>query len=242
LETIRVLGISGSPRLKGNTSIMIQRCLEGSKKAGATTEFVSLADHHINPCRGCTEVCHPTFRPGANVQDVLDKEPWNLCPQQDDAKEVIGRMAEADAIIVGSPVYFANISAQTKALIDRCTCVGQITPEGRLVSCFKNKIGGAVAVGGCRHGGQSYAVQTILTYFSLLGMFPVGFGERDDQAFGLSGVAQDVDGINEDQWTNFIGKRDSAVDQAADYGRKIVEATKIVKAGIRSCRRHVSSA
>ena len=62
----------------------------------------------------------------------------------------------------------------------------------------------------------------------------MGFGERDDQAFGLSGVAQDVDGINEDRWTNFIGKEDSAVDQAADYGRKIVEITKIVKAGIRS--------
>lgn len=234
MEKIHVLGISGSPRLKGNTSTMIQRCLEGAEKAGATVGFISLADHQINPCRGCTEVCHPTFRPGVDLEDVLNKGPWNLCPQQDDAKEVIGEMAGADAIIVGSPVYFANITAQTKALIDRCTCVGQITPEGRLVSCFKNKVGGAVAVGGCRHGGQSYAVQTILTYFSLLGMFPVGFGEREDQAFGLSGVAQDADGINEDRWKNFIGRDDSALEQAFDYGKKIAEITKIVKAGVRS--------
>jgi len=213
---------------------MIQQCLEGSGKAGATTQFISLADHQINACLGCAEVCHPTFRPDVDLEEVLNKGPWNLCSQQDDAREVIGKMAEADAIIVGSPVYFANISAQTKALIDRCTCIGQITPEGRLVSCFKNKIGGAVVVGGCRHGGQSYAVQTIMTFFSLLGMFPVGFGERDDQAFGLSGVAQDVDGINEDRWTNFIGQEDSAVQQATDYGRKIVEITRIVKEGIRS--------
>lgn len=234
MDKIHVLGISGSPRLRGNTSTMIQRCLEGAEKAGAGVEFISLADHQINPCGGCTEVCHPTFRPDVDLEDVLKKGPWNLCPQQDDAKEVIGRMAEVDAIIVGSPVYFANITAQTKALIDRCTCVGQITPEGRLVSAFKNKIGGAVTVGGCRHGGQSYAVQTILTYFSLLGMFPVGFGERDDQAFGLAGVAQDVDEISQDRWTNFIGKEDSAVGQATDYGRKIVEITRIVKTGIRT--------
>lgn len=235
MERIRVLGISGSPRLKGNTATMVQKCLEGADQAGAAVEFVSLASQKVNPCRGCTEVCHPTFRPNVDLAEVISKGPWNLCPQQDDAKSVIDKMASADTIVVGSPVYFANVTSQTKALFDRCTCVGQITPEGRLVSCFKDKVGGAIAVGGCRHGGQSYALQTMLAFFSLLGMFPVGFGERDDQAFGLSAVAQDVDGVHEDRWKNFIGKEDSAVEQALDYGRKLVEVTRLVQGGLSSC-------
>jgi hypothetical protein len=75
----------------------------------------------------------------------------------------------------------------------------------------------------------------MLAFFSLLGMFPVGFGERDDQAFGLSAVAQDVDGVHADRWKNFIGKEDSAVEQALDYGRKLVEVTRLVQGGLSSC-------
>lgn len=228
-----VLGISGSPRENGNTSALVKECLRGASAAGGATEFVSLATRTVHPCRGCTAICHPTASSGAELAAVLAAGPWNLCIQKDGAREVIGRMAQADVILIGSPVYLAGLTAQTKALFDRCTCLGQTNPSGGRVKLLENRIGAAVAVGGCRHGGQSYVLESIMGFFLMLNMLPVGFAEREDQVYGLSGVAQSPGDIEADVFQNYLGKPDSAMKQAEDYGRKLVHVAELLRGGLR---------
>lgn len=232
MRRVAVLGISGSPRANGNTAALVRECLQGAAGAGAATEYVSLATRTIHPCRGCTAVCHPVVSNSAELAEVVAHGPWNLCSQKDDAREVIAEMARSDVILIGSPVYLAGITAQTKALFDRCTCLGQTRPGGGRVKLLENKIGAAVAVGGCRHGGQSYVLESIVVFFHMLNMLPVGFAEREDQVLGLSGVAQNPGDIDADVFESYLGTPDSAMKQAADYGRKLVETADLLGRGL----------
>lgn len=90
--------------------------------------------------------------------------------------QVYPLMEEADAWIVGTPVYQGNVSAQTKAVLDRCRALAAKDPH-----IFRNKIGGAVAVGGDRIGGQEPAIQTIIDFYVINEMIPVSGG-----AFGAN--------------------------------------------------------
>ncbi|MHA2380910.1 MAG: flavodoxin family protein [Candidatus Thorarchaeota archaeon] len=93
---VRVLGISGSSRPGGNTSILIEAALEGAKEFGAETEFLELAPLVLNPCqhRGeCYELGH--------------------CHQEDDLNSVVQKMYAADGIILGSPVHFGSVTVRT---------------------------------------------------------------------------------------------------------------------------------
>jgi multimeric flavodoxin WrbA len=122
-----VLGIAGSPVKNGNTEILIKGALNAAKKERVDTEFVSLANKKIEPCnlQTCKDACGK------------GKE----CPIKDDAKNIINKMINADAVIIGSPVYFRTVSAQLKVLMDRTRMV--YYPERRM----ENKLGGAIAVG-----------------------------------------------------------------------------------------------
>lgn len=97
-----LLGLSGSPRKGGNTDILVQTALKTATEKGIDKEFIRLADRNINPCRGCLNC----------------KEDGN-CIQNDDMQGLYELLNKAEYIVVGSPVYFATVSAQTKAFIDR---------------------------------------------------------------------------------------------------------------------------
>lgn len=103
---MKVLGISGSPRIRGNTDILLDRALEGAKSAGAETEKIILNKLKFVGCQECREI--PDERP---------------CIVQDDMQSVYPKIKGADAIILASPIFFGSISAQTKAMIDRFQCV-----------------------------------------------------------------------------------------------------------------------
>jgi multimeric flavodoxin WrbA len=140
---VTIAGIVGSPRRDGNTEIIMGEILSECRKAGASTELLRLADFNLNPCKGCRE-CYETKQ----------------CVIKDDVEVLFNRMASVDGFIVGSPVYFFNVSAQTKTFIDR---IGYLN-NARDRQPFRNKIGGAVVVAG-RQGSTS-AISEILLFLS----------------------------------------------------------------------------
>ncbi len=139
---MKVLAINGSPRKKGNTQVLLDAALDEFKNAGAEAETISMADYSIKPCTGC-ERCYQKF--------------WD-CPIGDDAVKVLKKMAYADALLVGSPVYFGGVTAQLKALFDRSSM-----PYQQLE--LSGKVGGAIAVGQGLHGGQELTVTQIVAFF-----------------------------------------------------------------------------
>ncbi|MBN1917080.1 MAG: flavodoxin family protein [Verrucomicrobia bacterium] len=98
----RILGIQGSPRKNGNTQILVERVLEGARDAGATTRMIQLGDMTIAECDGC----HACWK---------GKE----CPKDDDMNAVYTTIAESDAIVFGTPVYWFGPTALLKSFIDR---------------------------------------------------------------------------------------------------------------------------
>ena len=127
---MKVLGIVCSPRLHGNTEILVQASLAKAQEEGAETELVTLAGKTISPCDACYS-CHKTGK----------------CHIKDDMQDIYTKLVEADGIIFGSPVYYWTVTAQAKALMDR-TFV--FSPKHEL----RNKAAGAVVTRG-RTGAMS---------------------------------------------------------------------------------------
>jgi multimeric flavodoxin WrbA len=100
---LRVLGIMGSPRIKGNTDLLLDEALRGAQSQGAEMEKITVDKLKIAPCReyyGC-------LRDGN-------------CVIRDDMDDIYPKLLEADGIIVASPMFFYGLTSQVKALIDRC--------------------------------------------------------------------------------------------------------------------------
>ena len=100
---MRILGIMGSPRLGGNTDLLLDAALNGAHSQGAEVEKIVIDKLNISPCRehyGCLEDGH--------------------CVIRDDMDAVYPKLLAADVIVVASPMFFYGITAQLKALIDRC--------------------------------------------------------------------------------------------------------------------------
>lgn len=147
---MKVLGLSGGHRRGGNTDSLVGRALNVCKNAGFETEFVSLSGLDVNFCTDCG-TCRKGF----------------ACSIKDDVFPVIERMRDADAIIVGTPTYFASVSGRLKTFLDRTI------PLRRNGMMLSGKIGGAIAVGGSRNGGQEKAVDEILDWMLLQEMLVV---------------------------------------------------------------------
>ncbi len=150
---MKVVAICGSPRKQGNTSLLLRTVMEPLVEAGADTELVELAGDAI---RGCT-ACYICFHK-RNGKCVLAKDLVNEC---------IAKMVAADAILLGSPTYFADVTSEMKALIDRCGMVGRANGD-----MFRRKLGAAV-VASCR-AGAIHAFDTMNHFFLINQMIIVG--------------------------------------------------------------------
>ena len=145
-----VVGIVGSPRVKGNTERFVAEALKVIREGGVHTELIRLAEKEIQPCDAC-----------------LSCRKAEECRIEDDFKEVFQKMVEADGIILGSPVYFGSATPQIKALIDRAGYVSG--GKGRV---FDNKVGAAMAV--ARRAGQNFTLAQMLFFFLHQGMIVPG--------------------------------------------------------------------
>ncbi len=105
----RVLVFMGSPRARGNSTILAEQAAEGARKAGAAVEVFRLAKMNIGPCLAC---------------DGCRKKGAKDCVRKDDMKPLYDKIRAADALIIAGPVYWFSISAQVKLLLDRLYAFG----------------------------------------------------------------------------------------------------------------------
>lgn len=153
---MKILGISGSPRVNGNTAFTVKYALKICEANKCKTRYISLADKEIAPCDGCW-ACEETHK----------------CVNDDDMLEIIESMRWCDALIIGSPVYFGLISGQLKTMMDR-TIVMRPTYDDSME--MQGKIGGGIACAAFRNGGQEITLQNIHTYMMQQGMRVVNDG------------------------------------------------------------------
>ena len=137
---MKALAINGSPRKGGNTEILLRKALEPIAAAGHQTDFLQVGGTRIRGCTAC-DACKRI----RNRQCVIDEDVFNLA---------FAKMCEADAILIGSPTYFGDVTAETKALIDRAGRVART--NGGLLG---RKIGAAAVA--ARRGGAIHAVDAI---------------------------------------------------------------------------------
>lgn len=124
---MRIVAISGSPRPAGNTNYLVDQALAEAAKLGVQTEKIILSQYRVDPCQG-----HPDCR-------LLP-----ACALEDDAPWILEKFRQADGVILATPVYWFNMSAQMKAFIDRNYF--PYMHKFRLVA----KIAGLIVVGGSR--------------------------------------------------------------------------------------------
>jgi len=148
---MKVIAFSGSARKDGNTAILLSMVLDELKAAGIETELYQLAGKPIQGCIACMKCFE-----NKNKRCAVDKDIVNECIQ---------KMVEADGILLGSPTYFADVSASMKALIERAGMVGRANSD-----MYQRKVGaGVVAV---RRAG-AYHVFSSLNAFFLIGQMIV---------------------------------------------------------------------
>jgi multimeric flavodoxin WrbA len=173
---MKVVGINGSPRKKGNTGILINHVFKELEQEGIETEFVQLGGRQIRGCLSCYKCFQNKDCRCSNDKDVLN--------------EILAKMIEADGIILGSPTYFSNMTAEMKSLIDRCGLVS--SANGGL---FIHKVGASLAV--ARRAGAVTTFDALNHFFLYNQMFVPG-SSYWNIAIGLGpgDVENDEEGIN----------------------------------------------
>ncbi len=150
---MNVIAFNGSPHRDGNTYRLIRHALEPIGKAGIKTEIVQIGGKKVLPCLACGKCFEKMDR-----QCIQEKDMVNGC---------IAKMIAADAIIIGTPTYFAGVSPEIKAFMDRAFFVAKANGD-----IFRHKLGAAIAAE--RRSGAVCAVDTINHYFGISGMFATG--------------------------------------------------------------------
>jgi multimeric flavodoxin WrbA len=150
---MKVIAFNGSARKEGNTSILLNLVLDELKAEGIETEIYSLAG---KPVQGCI-ACYKCF----------EKKNRRCNVEKDIINECIQKMDEADGILLGSPTYFADVSASMKALIERCGMVGRANAD-----MYNRKVGAAVVA--VRRAGGIHVFNSLNYFFSINSMIIPG--------------------------------------------------------------------
>lgn len=171
---MKVIAFNGSPRIKGNTSILIKQVFEELNKQDIDTELINITLSQLAGCKACGQ-CYGKGR----------------CVIENDAlNHYLEKMIEADGIILASPVYFSNVTPELKALIDR---VGFVSlSNGNLL---KRKVGAAVIA--VRRAGATSVLSDINYFFHINQMIVPG-SSYWNMGFGLSegDVMNDKEGLD----------------------------------------------
>jgi len=172
---MKVTAFNGSPRPKGNTSILIQEVLNALEAEGIETEMAQVGGKKIHGCIACFKCMKNKDNRCSVDNDIL-----NAC---------LEKMIASDGIILGSPTYFANMTAEMKALIDRAGLVSRANGD-----LLRRKVGAAVVV--ARRAGTVHTVDSINHFFGIAQMIVPG-ANYWNMGFGLDKgeVVNDTEGI-----------------------------------------------
>ena len=213
--TYRILGISGSPRPKSNTDVMIAEALKGAAEVeGVETDMLSLGGKKIMPCIGCFK--------------CMERKDLCIFRKKDYMAEIYQKWLMADGIIIGSPVYHLSISGILKNALDR---LGEglwcLRSTETIDSRWFCKVGGVLAQGMAAFGGQELTIQFLVNHLLLLNCLVV-----PPEALTVPGVPGSFQN-NKVLEGGKIGEYDpGALDHARALGKRVAEVTKIVGTGV----------
>jgi len=143
MKKLNVVAFNGSPRKEGNTSILIRYIFDELENEGIATELVQVGGQQIHGCSACMKCYENRDRRCVFEDDIVN--------------DCIGKMIDADGIILGSPAYFLDVTPEMKALIDRSGVVSRA--NGGL---FRRKV--ATAAAAVRRSGGNTTIDTILHF------------------------------------------------------------------------------
>jgi len=106
-SALRLLAINGSPRKKWNTATLLQKAVEGASSQGADTELIHLYDLTFKGCVSCF-ACKTT-----------GGESYGSCAVKDELAAVLGKVPEADVLLLGSPIYFGSVTGEMQSFLER---------------------------------------------------------------------------------------------------------------------------
>ena len=162
-----ILGLNGSPNKEGNSAVLLERALGAAKEKGAEVELINIANCMVgikNPfCAQCTPVCDHRCIKGTILEEAYKK------------------LRKCDGLILASPVYFGTVSGQLKAFWDKTRIM-------RKEKALYNVVGGALAVGASRFGGQETTLLALQEMMFVQGMTVIGDGYVEDDC-GHGGAA-----------------------------------------------------
>jgi len=177
---MHILGISGSPRLGGNTDMVITEALNAAKEEGAEVELIRISDYQLKPCTACG-VCHETKK----------------CSIKDDYETLYQKIVKADGLILGSPSYFQGVTAQMKTFIDRIgfLCLARGRKD------FEGKVGGAIAV--ARRSGLSSTCNQMIMFLTATRIIIPSGGKVYAIGREKGDIAKDKEGV---KTARYMGK------------------------------------
>jgi len=189
---MKIIGINCSPRKGQTTQKSLEACLKavGNESDDIETDIIELADLDIRGCLGCG-YCKKQLK----------------CKQEDDFNSLIPVLSDEEVagIIIATPVYLGTMTSQCKAFLDRTVVLA------RNGSLLRNKVGGVLAVGGVRNGGQELTIQAIQAAMLCHDMVCVGGGTKAAH-FGAALVSNEQKGIECDE---------RGLETARDIGRRV---------------------
>jgi multimeric flavodoxin WrbA len=154
--TIKVLGLSTSPRANGNSDLLLRQALAGAQSAGAHPEYIRLSDLNIAPCKECNW-CYTT----------------GTCRIEDDYQVLSAKLLNTDRLIFATPIFFMSVCAQAKALIDRSQChwANKYIMKKQLITAGQDRRAMVIAVGGSKSTKMFDSIRlTMKSYFDSLEM------------------------------------------------------------------------
>jgi len=153
---MKVLGISASPRVKGNSDLLLRQALAGAESTGADVEYIRLSDYKIAPCIECNS-CYTT----------------GTCTIQDDYQQLLANMLDTGRLIFATPIFFMAVCAQAKTFIDRCQCLWaqKYVLKKELITTECDRRAMVIAVGGSKSKKQFDSIRlTMSSFFDALQM------------------------------------------------------------------------
>jgi len=223
---VKILGVSGSPRLDGNTCLLVKKALEGAQSTGdVKIELYQFADKKVNHCTACFK-CLETGK----------------CVFKDDFEDFAQKYFEADGIILGAPVYHMGIPSIMKAALDRLgnSTLSKYYSMGKQLP-LSNKVCGFLSIGIARYGGQEQVLTSLINSTLLMNGIPVAGNTKDGDYIGVAAnlrtnIPASLNTTERVRSKDLILNDKEGVDAVMRLGKRVSGMAKIIKAGISALR------
>ncbi|SFR00215.1 flavodoxin family protein [Desulfoscipio geothermicus] len=206
---MHIIAVNGSHRKGKNTAALLGVVLEEAAALGATTELLELADYNIKHCLSCNKCLG---RPQCNITD-------------DDMAMIGKKLLAADGIVLGSPVYWANVTTLMKNFMDRTRYMHMVK------NMLAGKVGGAVTNAGLRNGGQEAALRIMEFFLAAQGLHVVDSRNQDGpiMTVGVAGSLQADIKDGKVVWRKGALEDEAAVLAARHLGKNMVQLIQQLK-------------